>query len=134
MKIRIDIKTINPMNSSQGLSRGGMIARSRKKKEQRQLAGHFVSLWQNTPWRHELSAGLVITLCRVAPSEGLDPDENLPGALKAIKDGVADGLGLSNDRDPRIRWKYDQRRGRKGEYAVEIDIQPRVAASKGAGE
>jgi hypothetical protein len=36
-------------------------------------------------------------------------DDNLLGAFKAIRDGVADQLGV-DDRDPRIVWHYAQRR------------------------
>jgi hypothetical protein len=72
-------------------------------------------------------APCVVLLRRVAPGE-LD-DDNLQGALKHVRDGVADVLGI-DDRDPRVLWKYDQRRvGRAGkgklpgsEYAVEIEI------------
>jgi hypothetical protein len=34
---------------------------------------------------------------------------------------VADALGI-DDRDPRVTWRYDQRRGKRGQYAVEITI------------
>ena len=50
----------------------------------------------------------VVTLTRISPRE-LD-DDNLRGALKAVRDGVADRLGV-DDRDPREQWRYDQRKG-----------------------
>lgn len=62
----------------------------------------------------------VVTLTRIAP-RSLD-DDNLRGALKAVRDGVADWLGV-DDADPRIEWRYDQRRGRPREHAVRIDSQ-----------
>lgn len=68
-----------------------------------------------------LAAGIEVTLTRVAPRE-LD-DDNLRGALKGCRDGVTDGLALSNDRDPRIRWAYAQERGAVREYAVRIRIE-----------
>lgn len=58
-----------------------------------------------------------VLLVRVAPSDGLDSD-NLQGSLKACRDGVADWLGV-DDRDPRVAWRYDQRRG---PWAVEVEI------------
>jgi hypothetical protein len=61
----------------------------------------------------------VVTLTRI--SSGLLDDDNLRGALKACRDGVADALGI-DDRDPRVAWRYDQRRGKRGQYAVEITI------------
>lgn len=47
-------------------------------------------------------------------------DDNLRGSLKAIRDGVTDGMGLKNDSDPRLRWDYAQEVG-KG-YSVEITM------------
>lgn len=63
---------------------------------------------------------LVVTLTRVAPRE-LD-DDNLRPALKAVRDETAAWLGLPDDRDPRVAWEYAQRRGKPGQYAVEITI------------
>ena len=46
-----------------------------------------------------------VHLVRVAP-RSLD-DDNLRGALKHIRDGVAAELGV-DDRDPRVQWSYAQ--------------------------
>lgn len=54
---------------------------------------------------------LEVTLVRVA-ARALD-DDNLRGALKAVRDGVADALGI-DDRDPRVTWSYRQDRGPSG--------------------
>lgn len=62
----------------------------------------------------------VVTLTRVAPSSGLDGD-NLQGSLKACRDGVADWLGV-DDADARVTWRYNQRRGKTGEWAVEVHV------------
>lgn len=56
-----------------------------------------------------------VLLERIAPSIGLD-DDNLAGSLKAVRDAIAEWLGL-DDRDPRVAWKYAQRRGA---WAVEV--------------
>jgi hypothetical protein len=53
----------------------------------------------------ELKLGVV--LVRRA-TRALDGD-NLQGALKAVRDGVADYLGL-DDGDPRVLWRYEQQR------------------------
>lgn len=73
---------------------------------------------------HSLPVRVLMT--RIAP-RALD-DDNLRGALKACRDGVADALGV-DDRDPRVMWSYDQKRGRPGEYAVEITVFPDTDAS-----
>lgn len=61
-----------------------------------------------------------ITLTRIAPRK-LD-DDNLRGALKAVRDGVADALGFVDDSDDALTWKYGQEKGRPREYAVRIDV------------
>jgi hypothetical protein len=114
---RLDIATPNPANASAGSSR---LALSRTKAKQRALArqvfGCLVGRASPLPCR--------VHLRRVAPSSGLDPHDGLPCALKAVVDGVADALGLASDRDPRVTWTYDQRRGVAGEYAVELEVWP----------
>ncbi len=50
----------------------------------------------------------VVTMTRVGPSNGLD-DDNLRGALKGVRDQIAEWFGI-DDRDPRVVWAYGQRR------------------------
>jgi len=61
-----------------------------------------------------------VTITRIAP-RGLD-DDNLRGAGKAIRDGIADRLGV-DDRSPLVEWRYAQRRGKPKEYAVLIELR-----------
>lgn len=63
---------------------------------------------------------VVVTLTRIAP-RALD-DDNLASAAKAIRDGVADALGVK-DNNPAVRWQYVQRKGKPREYGVEIRIE-----------
>lgn len=67
----------------------------------------------------ELRPALTVTLTRVSPRE-LD-DDNLRGALKSFRDGVASALRV-DDRTPLVRWEYAQRRGEPNEHAVEIEF------------
>lgn len=67
-----------------------------------------------------VAAPLVVTLTRIAPSNGLDSD-NMVGSQKHVRDAVADVLGV-NDKDPRVEWRVEQR---KGPWAVEIQISAR---------
>lgn len=82
-----------------------------------------------------LTTSLVVTMVRIGPST-LDVGDNLPGAFKPVRDGIADALG-SDDRNPLIEWRYDQRKGtpamRQGrkvvvsaEWGVEIRIEERA--------
>ncbi len=66
-----------------------------------------------------------VHLTRQAPSGGLDGD-NLVSSLKAVRDGVADALGVK-DNDPRVTWHYAQAKsGKRGLWGVEIRIVARV--------
>jgi hypothetical protein len=62
---------------------------------------------------------LFVLLTRIAPRE-LDSD-NLAGAFKAVRDGIADWLEI-NDRDKRVRWSYGQEKGDPKSYAIRIEI------------
>jgi hypothetical protein len=59
---------------------------------------------------------LFVRLTRVSPRE-LD-DDNLRGALKAYRDGIASRLGV-DDRTALVQWFYAQR---KGPESVEVQI------------
>lgn len=62
---------------------------------------------------------VVVTIVRL--SAGTLDDDNLQGAAKAIRDGVADAYGIA-DNDPRIRWHYGQERCPRGQYGVRIAL------------
>lgn len=57
-------------------------------------------------------------------SSGMLDSDNLPPSMKHVRDGIADAFGI-NDRDPRIEWKYDQERGKRGQFAVRVEIVAR---------
>lgn len=59
------------------------------------------------PYSQAFHAGrpIVVKLARLG-GRGLDGD-NLQGAMKFVRDSVADMLG-ANDKSPLIRWDYDQ--------------------------
>jgi hypothetical protein len=94
--------------------------RARRVRRQREAARMFV--------RARLAAATLaphkwfIRLTRISP-RGLDSD-NLVSALKAIRDGVADGLEM-DDGDERLTWLYAQRMGKPGEYAVLVNLEPK---------
>jgi hypothetical protein len=62
---------------------------------------------------------ITIGLERIAPRK-LD-DDNLAGGFKAVRDGVADWLGIDDGSD-RLRWTYGQRKGRAGQYAAQVVV------------
>lgn len=63
-----------------------------------------------------------VILTRIAPRE-LDGD-NLQGAFKAVRDSVAQRLGV-DDKDGPVTWLYSQERGKPREYGVRISITGR---------
>lgn len=103
----IPIKTVSTMNV-----REHWAVRAKRSKSQRE-ATHWAckSLERVEP-------PLIITLTRIG-SRKLDSD-NLAASFKAIRDGVADWLGV-DDGDERLTWIYAQE---KGKYAVRIEFAP----------
>ncbi len=63
---------------------------------------------------------VVVTLARIAPR--FFDDDGVVTSLKAVRDGVADALGI-NDNDPRVSWQYAQKRGPARFYAVEVTVE-----------
>lgn len=63
---------------------------------------------------------VAVTLTRL--SAGTLDDDNLQGAFKAIRDGVADAYGVP-DNDPRIAWRYSQERCKRGQFGVRIEVE-----------
>jgi hypothetical protein len=85
--------------------------------------GAVLLLCRTTFGPHPPSLPVVLTLTRIAPRE-LD-DDNLRGALKGVRDGIADYLE-TNDRNPGITWEYEQTKPAKPRmYAVRVDLRNR---------
>ncbi len=121
--IWLDVKTTNPNNGQTGNTKLAAILRGKQRKAQREVAFAKVRAALGGP---VIVLPVDVTITRVAPSNGLDPHDGLGAALKGVIDGVADALGLKNDRDPRVTWKLDQRRGAPKQYGVEIRIEVRT--------
>jgi len=51
-----------------------------------------------------------VVLTRIAPSNGLD-DDNLAGALKGVRDQVAEWIGVDDRNRMIVRYCYEQERG-----------------------
>jgi len=114
MTITLPIRTVSEANR-----RDHWAKKAKRIAEQRVM----VDMCCSTPFcRLRMLLPCLARLTRVAPRE-LD-DDNLRGALKAVRDGVADALGVK-DNDPRVTWEYAQRRGKPREYAVTITINLR---------
>ena len=111
MNVTIPIRTVSESNA-----RGHWSKRAKRARSQRAVAAMVLRSNCAAP-----KAPLSVRLTRVSP-RGLD-DDNLRGALKAVRDGVADWLGV-DDRSPLVTWLYAQERGKPREYAVRVEVSP----------
>ncbi len=70
---------------------------------------------------------LVVTFVREAPRE-LD-DDNLVASFKACRDEVTRWLGLKNDRDPSVSWRYSQQKTPRKRAGTLIRFEAREVAA-----
>lgn len=106
--ITIPIRTVSALNA-----REHWRARTRRVKAERNA-----TYWVLAPTRKP-DMPCTVRLTRVGPTNGLDEGDNLNSAFKAVRDQIAEWLGV-NDRDPRVRWEYMQRRGKL--WGVEVEF------------
>lgn len=101
-------------------------AKSRRVKKQRGLAQLMVNAQTTRAQREALSQGCSCRLVRVAPRLLWDVSESCPSALAAVRDGVADALGV-DDRDMAtgglVAWSYAQE---KGPYGIRVELTPKA--------
>lgn len=103
--VTLPVKTVSEMNQ-----RGHWSARARRMKSARFAAFALCPA---------VALPCVVRLVRLSAGE-LD-DDNLRSALKGVRDGVADRLGVP-DNDPRVRWEYGQERCKRGTYGVRLEL------------
>lgn len=80
---------------------------------------HRLTTWAELKRCERPIGQITVRLVRIAPRP-LD-DDNLRSAFKAVRDGVADWLGV-DDRDPRVSWDYGQERGAPKVYAARVEV------------
>lgn len=108
-----------PLRTGRGLNDrpGHFYARGKKvKRERTAVAWSLVALLP----RERPSLPCVVTLTRLAPSNGLD-DDNLAGALKAVRDQVAVWLGVDDRRRELVRYRYEQERTK--DWGVRVQFE-----------
>ena len=108
------IATLLPIRTLSEMNQGGRLRTKLKRKSEQKL----VTVGLLNPFKPYLRLPATVRMTRQAPSNGLD-DDNLRSALKYVRDSIAYILGV-DDRDPRVRWEYDQ--GRAKEYGVWVEI------------
>lgn len=115
------IITQNYLLPSAANQRQHWAAKARQVKRQRESAAMDTRV---AIGRRKLSPPITVTLTR-AGSRPLD-DDNLKSAFKAVRDGVADGLGYpKNDNHPDLKWRYEQVPCRRGAEYLTIAIESR---------
>lgn len=97
--VMLPLRTVSEANHS-----GKLKEKMKRKREQRMVARGLL-----LPFKHRLRLPATVRLVRIAPGSGLDPGDNLPMSMKAVRDGVADMFDV-DDRDPRYNWQYGQQR------------------------
>lgn len=124
-QLEMAIHTKNESNGSFGVTRAAMYARAGDTKRQRDTARALVGAYVQARGAAALLP-CVVFLWRVSSGKGLDPHDGLRNAFKHVVDGIADALGLKNDRDRRVEWRYDQQSGPRGKHAVIVRVVPRA--------
>lgn len=108
------IEALIPIKTGSGMNdRIHWRARARRAKQQRSTAWMVFA-------RTDKPLPAVVTLVRM--SAGVLDDDNLQGALKSVRDGVADAYGIP-DNDSRITWRYSQERCGRGVFGVRVTIE-----------
>lgn len=119
--MKIFIKGLLPP-SPNSTRREHFMKRSRRFKSEKRAIK--MSLFKETG---ELTSGLkmplTVTFTRCAPRL-LDWDNSV-ASMKAEIDAVAEWLG-TDDRDPRVTWKVEQRKCKRDEAGTEIRIEARA--------
>lgn len=109
--IVLPIKAVNWANERAHWTRRARVTR------QQRHAAHFKL---KTAAAKPPAPPVVITLTRYG-RRPMDTD-GLSSSLKAVRDGVADWLGI-DDGDARLTWRYHQLVDARGPYQVSIQIQ-----------
>lgn len=104
-----------PIRTGRGLNeRGHWATKARRVKAEREAAQWALVGAQKPP------LPCVVVLTRVGPTNGLD-DDNLAGSQKAIRDQIAQWLGVDDRRNQIVRYEYRQRREKV--WGVEVEFR-----------
>jgi len=109
IKLKLPIRTVSELNK-----------REHWAKTHRRRAAQRKQVWAELYGKKSPGLPCDVWLTRIAPRE-FDAGDNLPASFKAIRDQIAKWIGV-DDRDKRVTWRYNQRKGEVKEYAVIIEI------------
>ena len=111
MILTIPIRTVSGLNV-----REHPMVRARRVKKEREAMGYALrcAFGPVPP-----APPLVVTLTRIAPSNGVDPFDNLPSSMKGCVDAIAQWLGIDDRRSDAVRYQCAQERG---PWGVRVEI------------
>jgi len=113
-------RIVIPMHTSRGLNaREHHMQRSRRVKRERELVAWSLASHQRHYGKPTPPCSVLLT--RHAPGRGLDSD-NLQGALKAVRDSVAEWLGVDDRFDDIVSYRYAQQR-HAPDWLVSIEVK-----------
>ncbi len=112
MKLFLDVKTISELNA-----REHWRVRKDRASAHRSAAKKGCSNAERDFGR-AVKLPVSVKLCRVGQRK-LDGD-NLQGALKHVRDGIADWLGVDDGDESKVSWEYSQRIGKPCGIEVEV--------------
>lgn len=115
--VELPMKLVSWANG-RGASRGAAMAKAEKVKAQR-AAGVLVGRKFRSAAGASSARFLVVHLVRVAPRM-LDSD-NLEGAFKALRDGIAMGLEI-DDRSDAVHYLVSQTKGAPKQHLVRVEL------------
>lgn len=107
--IKLPIATVSEANLKEHWAKT-----AKRRKSQRHETG-----WELKRTRPP-SLPLTVVLTRISPRK-LDEGDNLNMSMKAIRDGIADWLGIDDGSDL-VKWEYAQHKGQPKEQAVLIEV------------
>ena len=109
--VMLPLRTVSEANVKEHWAR-----RSKRVKMQRLTAKMMLTL--DKRWCAKQNS-FAVRITRIAPKK-LDSD-NLAISNKAIRDGIADAIGI-DDGSPKFTWQYEQESGAPKFYAVRVEI------------
>ena len=109
----LPIKTVTGLNAREHW-------RVRHKRVQ---AERHTTAWHIRPF----ATPAVVRFTRLSPA--LCDDDNLQGAMKAIRDEVAKIAGVDDGPRGPIRWEYAQEKCKRGDFGVRVEITTQETAN-----
>lgn len=109
IRVVLPIKTVSVMNA-----REHHHARARRAKLHRSTAFLMLKAWGRPP-------ALPVTVTMTRMGAGTLDTDNLAGACKAVRDGVADWLGV-DDGNPGITWDCAQQKTPRNQYGLVVEV------------